>query len=219
MQLNNETVNILKNFNTINQSIVFKPGNVIATMSPSKTIMAKATIDNEIESTFGIYDLSRFLGTYSLFSNPKIEIKDKFMTISEGKKKINYTFAEPSLIVTPPDKEINFPEAEVEFELTADVLAEVTKALNVLSLPELAVSGDGEKTYIQAIDSKNPTGDIYSIEVGETSDTFKMIINADNLKILPGDYSVSISSKGLSHFKNSAIEYYVAVEGHSKYGE
>lgn len=219
MQLNTDTLNLLKAFSTINQSLVFHPGKELKTMSPSKTIMAMAKIEDEIPSTFGIYDLSRFLGTYSLFSNPKIKIEDKFMTISEGKKKINYVFAEPSLIASPPrGKSIELPSKDIEFELTADVLQEVMKAISVLSLPEFAVTGDGSNIFVQALDSRNPTGDIYSVEVGETEDTFKMIINAENMKIIPGTYNLAISKERLSHFSNEKVEYFVAVEGHSTYG-
>lgn len=218
MKFNNEAISILKNFTAINQSIVFKPGSVLSTMNPSKSIMAKAKIDEEIPSTFAIYDLSRFLGTLSLFNDPEITLFEKHMEINEGKKKINYTFTEPSLIVSPPNKEITFPEAEVNFILPASTLAEVTKALSVLSLPEFAVTGDGDKIYIQAIDSKKTSGDTYSVEVGDTKDTFRMIISADNMKVLPGDYDVKISSKGLSHFRSARVEYFIAVEQNSTFG-
>lgn len=219
MKFNNETIQILKSFSAINPSIVFKPGNVVSTMSPSKTIMAKATIAEEIPQKFAIYDLSRFLGTLSLFNSPEIELGEKSAVVSEGKTRISYTFTEPSLVVHPPEKEIKLPDPEVKFNITSASLGDVNKALSVLSLPELAVVGDGKNIYVQALDSKNPSGDVYSVEVGETKDHFKMIISADNMKVLPGDYSVSISSQGLSHFKNDKMEYFVAVEGSSKYGE
>lgn len=219
MKFNNEAITILKNFSGINPSIVFKPGTVLSTMSPSKTIMAKATIEEEIPNKFAIYDLSRFLGTLSLFNNHDIELQEKKMVISEGKKKISYTFTEPSLVVSPPEKEIKFPDAEVQFILNNDTLSEVSKALSVLSLPEVAITGNEGKVYVQALDSKNPSGDVYSVEVGETEDTFRMIISAENLKVLPGDYDVRISSAGLSHFKGTNIEYYIAIESNSTYGE
>lgn len=216
MKFSNETLKILKNFLSINPSIVFKPGKKLSTMSPSKTIMASVDISEEIPQTFGIYDLSKLLGVLSLFSDPDLELEEKKMVIKEGKKRINYTFTEPSLIVSPPEKEIKFPEAEVNFRLEEAHLKELRKAQSVLSLPEYAIIGDGKKVYAQAIDSKNPTSDIFSIEVGETNDNFKMIILADNLKIVDGDYNVSISSKGLSKFDGS-IKYYIAVEQHSEF--
>jgi len=217
MNFDNDTVNILKNFSSINPSLSFKTGDILSTISVNKTIMAKAKINQNIEKPFAIFDISRLLGTVSLFNNPTITLNDKYMTISEDKKKINYTFTEPSLIVSPPEREIKFPEPEVSFDLTASVLSEVTKALSVLALPEIAIKGDGEKVYVQAIDSKNPSGDIYSVEVGETKDTFRMIFAADNIKVLPGDYRVDISSAGLSRWDSPKVSYFVAVESSSTF--
>jgi len=217
MKLDTRTTQILKNFASINPSIMFKPGNRLATISAGKTVMARANITQEIPSAFAIYDLSRFLGTISLFTDPELNVDEKYMTIAQGKRKINYTFTEPSLIVTPPDKEIKLPDPEVAFSISADDLAEVMKALSVLSLPEIAVVGDGTDITVQAIDSKNPSGDTYSVNVGSTPATFKMIIRAENLKLLPGDYNVEISSKGLSRFSTADIEYFIAVESNSTY--
>lgn len=217
MNFDNRTLQILKNFATINPSILFKPGSVLATISPTKTIMAKAKINEKIEAPFAIYDLSRFLSTLSLFENPELSIQTGFMQIKQGSKKINYTFAEPSMIVSPPEKDINLPEPEVEFNLTADNLNELLKALSVLSLPEIAVVGDGSSISVQVLDSKNPSGDIYSVSVGETTKTFRMIFKAENLKLLPGTYDVKISSKGLSHFNSPEVEYYIAVESTSTF--
>ena len=217
MQLDSRTTQILKNFASINPSIMFKPGNKLSTISAGKTVMARANINQEIPSPFAIYDLSRFLGTLSLFNEPTLSVQEKYMEISQGKRKINYTFTEPSLIVTPPDKEIKLPDPEVAFSITADELAEVIKALSVLSLPEIAVVGDGSRITVQAVDSKNPSGDNYSVDVGETSNTFRMIIRAENIKLLPGDYNVQISSKGLSHFSSNDVEYWIAVETNSTF--
>lgn len=217
MKLDARTTQILKNFASINPSIMFKPGNKLSTISAGKTVMARANINQEIPSPFAIYDLSRFLGTISLFTEPTLNVQEKYMEISQGKRKLNYTFTEPSLIVTPPDKEIKLPDPEVSFSIAADELAEVLKALSVLSLPEIAVVGDGSRITVQAVDSKNPSGDNYSVDVGETSNTFRMIIRAENLKLLPGDYNVQISSKGLSHFSSNDVEYWIAVETNSTF--
>ena len=217
MKFNTRTLQVLKNFASINPSIMFKPGNKLATISAGKTVMARANIDQDIEGAFAIYDLSRFLGTLSLFNEPELTVQEKYMEISQGKRKINYTFTEPSLIVTPPEKDIKLPDPEVAFSISADELAEVMKALSVLSLPEIAVVGDGNSIAVQAVDSKNPSGDIYSVDVGTTAARFRMIIRAENIKLLPGDYNVEISSKGLSRFSTNDIEYFIAVESNSTY--
>lgn len=218
MKFDNETLQILKNYSTINHAILFQPGNTLSTISTSKTVMSKATISQEIPSSFAIYELSKFLATLSLFNDPDLKIEENKVVISEGKRKINYTFADPSTIVVPPSKEIKFPAAEVEFRLSSEELTELQKALSVLSLPEIAIVGDGKNIYATAVDSKNPSENVYSVQVGETDANFNMIIKAEYLRLLPGDYDVEISSKGLSRFTGKNVVYYIAVESTSTYG-
>jgi hypothetical protein len=221
MKFDEVTLQVLKNYSGINHAIMFREGNVLSTISANKTILAKATIEQNIPSDFAIYDLSRFLSTISLFDNPDVEIEENKLVLKEGRRRINYMFADPNTIIVPPTKEIKFPSPEVSFKLEAAILADFMKALNVLSLPEMTVVGDGENITLDAIDSKNPSADRYSVNVGksETSDKFTMIIKAEHLKILPGDYQIDISSKGLSHFKGNRVEYWISVESNSKYGE
>jgi hypothetical protein len=217
MKLDQRTILVLKNFSSINPSIVVKPGNVLTTMSPSKTILAKAKVNQEFED-FAIYDLSKFLGTLSLFNDPELTFNEKNVTISQDKRKVNYTYA-ASLdnIVSPPSKEIKLPEPEVEFDLLGETLQDALKALSVLSLPELAFIGDGKTVTLQTIDSKSPSADNYSVDVGETTNTFKMIFRAENIKMLPGNYKVQLSSKGLSKFSGNDIDYFVAIESNSTF--
>lgn len=217
MKFDTNTLQILKNFATINPSIVFKPGSVISTVSPTKTILARATIDQEIETEFGIGDLSRFLSTLSLFETPTIKTTDTALKIAGSGRNITYRYTSTDVIMSPPDKEINF-DPEVEFKLEGVEFQELTKALSVLMLPEVAVVGDGKKIQLQAVDTKNPSADSYSVEVGETTDIFNMIFLAENLKIMPGSYDVSISSQGLSRFKSDRLQYLVAVESNSTFG-
>lgn len=218
MKLTNELTNILKNFSTINPSLFFKAGDYVATISPSKTIMAKAKLPETNEKPFAIYDLSRFLSVMSLFSDPKIEISDKCMTISQDNRRINYYFADPSLIMSPPDKDIKIPTPEVRFNISSPMLNELLKAQSVLSLPEIAIVGQDGKCMVRAVDSKNSTSDNYSLDVGETSDTFNLVIKAENLKLMPSDYEVEVSSKGLAHFTGQYVEYWIAVESTSTFG-
>lgn len=218
MKFDAKTIQVLKNFANINPSIVFKAGTTLATISQTKTILAKAKLDQEITSSFGIYDLNRFLSTLSLFENPSIEVRETEMIIKSGSRKATYRFTPAELIMTPPEKDLKFPDAEVKFDLLGADLQECLKALNVLGLPEVAVVGDGKNIMLQAIDSKNPSCDIYSTTVGETEDKFRMIFRAENLKMVPGTYKVMIASRGLSKFYNDDIEYYISVESNSTFG-
>lgn len=218
MKLESRTMQILKNFSTINPSLMFKPGSIINTMSPNKTVLAKASIKEQIPSSFAIYDLSKFLGVLSLFDQPELQVEEKQMVIAGGQQKVRYTFASPDAIVIPSDKEVNMPETEIQFMLTADDLNKVMKAMGVMQLPEIAINGDSSEMSIQAIDSKNPSADSYRVVLGETQATFRMIFKAENIKIMQGDYDVSISSKGIGHFKGADVEYYIATEANSTFG-
>lgn len=218
MKLETRTLQILKNFASINPGILFKPGNTLNTMTATKTVFANAKIKEDIPSQFAIYDLSKFLGILSLFEQPELQVSEKQMIISSGQQNVRYTFASPDAIAYPT-KSITMPQSEIQFKLTVDDIGRVIKAMGVMQLPEIAVVGsDGEMT-IQAIDSKNPSSNTYRAVLRDTNLDFKMVFKADNiLKIMPGDYDVSISSKGIGHFNGADIEYYIATESNSTFG-
>lgn len=217
MKLSNNTTTILKSFAKINKSIVINPGNVLATMHNDKTIVAKATITEQFEQKFAIYDLDKFLSVLSLFTEPELTFQQKFVTISDGKRSINYTYAEESFITQPPKKDIKLPSEDIQFTLKADDLKAVERALSILELSEFSVLGNGEKIYLRAVNVKNPTSDVFSVEIGETKNTFNAIFRPENIRMLPSDYSVTISKAGFSHFSSNDLEYWVATEDTSTY--
>lgn len=217
MNLGNETLAILKSFSAINPSIQFREGSELKTISPTKTVLAKARLKDTIESTFSIYDLSRFLGVVSLFENPRYTVNENTLTIESSGRKVNYTFCDPSTIMIAPDKELNIGDAAVSFRMAKDHFGEVMKALGVMTLPDFVVVGNGSKIYLRATDTKNPSADQFNIEVGTTDKTFNVIFRTDNMKLMPRDYDVSISSKGISHFKAEDVEYWIAVESTSTF--
>lgn len=223
MKLEQRTLQVLKNYATINPSIMFKQGNVISTISPIQTVMSKATLPNQIPATFAIIDLSRFLGVLSLFESPEITLNENFLVVGDKNKQVQYTYADPKLIVAPGEKEIKLPSVDVSFQLENEDLQSVLKAMGVLGLPEIAISGEDGKINIEAINSKNPNGDKYSVQVNspisvvDKNAKFRMIITAENLKVLPGSYTVNVSSKGLIQLKGNDIEYWIATESSSSY--
>jgi len=217
MNLNNETLATLKSFSAINPSIQFQSGNELKTISPTKTVLAKAKLTESIDSTFAIYDLSRFLGVVSLFEDPTYTVNENTVTIQSSGRKVDYTFCDPSTIMIPPDKELNIGDADVEFKMSKEHFSEVMKALGVMSLPDFVVVGDGSKIYLRATDTKNPSTDQFNIEVGTTDKTFNVVFRTENMKLMPRDYQVSISSKGISHFSAEDVEYWIAIESSSTF--
>lgn len=217
MKIDTDTINVLKNFAKINPSIVVQEGNVLKTISPTKTIMAKAKVKTDFGKRFAIYNLDRFISIVSTFTDPEFKFGEKSVDISDNNKKQHYVYADENTVTKAPEKEINLPSVDVSFTLTNDDLRDVEKAAGILALPEIAVVGDGKNISLQAVDTKNPTGDVYSIVIGKTDKAFKAIFKAENIKIIPGEYEVNISSKGISHFSGEGVEYFIAVESNSTF--
>ena len=217
MKLNTRSVQVLKNFSTINPSIQFREGNTLKTISPNKTIMAKANLEDNIPQDFAIYDLSRFLGVSSLFADPEFELEERTVVITSTGRKVNYTFADPNTIVAPPNKDIDIGDVDISFDLKQENFAEIMKALGVMSFPELVVVGENGRIILRATDTKNPSADKYDIDLGETSRTFTAVFKTENIKILSDNYRVSLSSKGISHFASDDIEYWISIESNSTF--
>lgn len=218
MKLSKETVNLFKNFSGINSNILLKAGQEISTISAQKNVMSDTKVTETFPLDFGIYDLNEFLGAMSLFEDPELDFSEKFVTIKEGANSIKY-FAADASVLTVPTRKITFPDAEIEFTLTSTMLNMIHRTASVLRATDLQIIGDGSKITITVGDKKNVTGNSYSAHAGSTDKNFQANLKVENLKMLPGDYIVSISSKKISRFKASASElvYYVAVEADSTF--
>ena len=222
MKLSDNTLSLLKNFSTINQSILFKEGNKLRTISVMKNILAEATIEEDLPKDFGIYDLSQFLNGLGLHESPQLDFENEgHVIIKEGKSRSKYFFADPGCIITPPDKSLELPSEDVTFELRTDQLDKLLKAAGIYQLPDLAVVGDSNGVKIVVRDKKNETSNDFSITVGESSDIFSFNFKVENIKILPGTYEVVVSQKLLSRFtsKNHDLTYFIALEPDSTFGE
>ena len=221
MKLSDKTLTLLKNFSSINQSILFKQGSSLRTISVMKNILAEAQIDEDLPKDFGIYDLNQFLNGLGLHNSPELDFADaNYVVIKEGRMKSKYFFADPNVIVTPPDKEITLPSEDVTFELSTQQLDRLLKAAAIYQLPDLSVIGENGVVKVLVRDKKNDTSNSFSITVGETDKEFSFNFNVENIKILPGTYDVVVSQKLLSRFsaKNYDLAYYIALEPDSTFG-
>ncbi len=222
MKLSDKTLNILKNFSNINQSILFKQGNKLRTISVMKNILAECTIQEEIPKDFGIYDLNQFLNGLSLYQNPELDFSNEgYLSMKEGKMRSKYFFADPNIIIVPPDKEIVVPSEEVTFDLDTQQLNNLLKAAAIYQLPDFCVVGEAGVVKLVVTDKKNDTSNDVSVIVAETENEFSFNFKVENIKIIPGTYEVSISKKLLSKFssKNYDLNYYIALEPDSTYDE
>ena len=221
MKLSEKTLTVLKNFAGINNSILVKEGTQLRTMSVAKNILAEAEIDEEFPRQFGVYDLNQFLNGLSLHQDPDMDFSEEsYLTIREGRRKVKYFFADPQVIISPPDKQITLPSEDVHFQLESTSLDKLLKAAAVYQLPDLCVVGEAGVVKLVVRDKKNDTSNEYAVVVGETDKEFTFNFKVENIKIIPGSYDVVVSSKLLSEFTNSNynLKYYIALEPDSTFG-
>ena len=213
--ISKSTIEVLKNFCSINKSIVIKPGNKVSTLSINKNILAIADVEESFDSQISIYDLGVFLGGLSLFDSPKIDTtQSNYVTVSDqrGKSKTRFFYADPDIITQPPEKEINIPSEDVKFRLEAGTLQQLQRAASVYQLPDLCLFCSDGTMNLCVTDKKNDTSNSYSVEVGESSDEFCYCFKVENLKLLAGDYNVTISKQNVALFQGEGIKYFIALE-------
>ncbi|MCH1473520.1 MAG: hypothetical protein L7V85_06370 [Bacteroidia bacterium] len=224
MEISENTMSILKNFSEINSNILFKEGNAIRTMSEARNVLATAHVDQDFPQQFGIYDLKEFIGVLSLVDKPNLQFTDESVTIGDtsGRSKIRYFFS-PEETLTTPQKDINMPECEVRFTLDGETLNKLKGAASTLGHEEVSITpGEGVLT-LSVLDKDNSTSNTYSIDVPydtKPDSSFNLVINISNLRLIPGNYEVSISSKLISEFKNKDVNvtYWIALEKSSTLG-
>ena len=220
MKLSDSTLAVLKNFAGINNSILVKKGNQLRTISVAKNILAEAEIPEDFPRDVAIYDLNQFLNGLSLHQDPNLDFtEDSHITIKEGRRRVKYFYADPQVIIAPPEKEINLPTQEVCFQLESSSLEKLVKAAAVYQLPDLSVIGENGEITMVVRDKKNDTSNEYAVNVGETDKDFEFNFKMENIKIIPGSYNVVMSSKLLSEFTNTQynLKYFIALEPDSTY--
>mgnify|MGYP001444196371 FL=1 len=219
MKLSDTTISVLKNYSSINQNLKIDAGNNLVTMSAMKNIVAKSKVEETFEKDIAIYDLNEFLAALSLFESPELDFEDDHVMISnEGKtSSCKYWYSDPS-VVTTVSNPIEMPESEVSFTLSSDELSNITKAAAVIGVPDMVL----ENGSLRVTDKKNQTANAFSMNVAQDIKhlNYAFWFKVENLKLMPGTYDVSVSSKKISHFKNTNvdIEYYIALEPESHYG-
>jgi hypothetical protein len=221
MKLSEKTISLLENFASINQSILVKKGTKLRTISVMKNILAEAEVDENFEKDFGIYDLPQFLNGVGLMNDPDIDLKhDSYMIIREGRStRVKFAFADPEVIVSPPEKAIELPSRDVCFQLDSTHLHKLLKAAQVYGLTDLSAVGNGEEITLVVSDRKNDNSNEFALTVGKTDKTFEFNFKIENIKLMPGSYDVVISKKLLAEFTNPSynLKYFIALEPDSSY--
>lgn len=215
MKLSEATLNVLKNFSSINSGLVLQKGNVQKTISPEKTILAEVELEDAIPEQFGIYDLNTFLGNVTTLNNPELEFTSDSVIMSDSDIRMNFYSCAANLIVSPPDKELVMKQIDVSFTLTHAVLTKLLRLSSMNSLPNLSVIGKNGEIRLQTHERANDTSNFASIKINDyTGEDFSVSFKTENIKLLADDYDVEIMIGGFAKFtaKNKKIKYWIAVE-------
>lgn len=215
MKLSENTLNVLKNFSSINSGLVLQKGNVQKTISPEKTILAEVELEDAIPEQFGIYDLNTFLGNVTTLNNPELSFTADSVIMSDSDIRMNFYSCAVNLIVSPPDKELVMKQIDVRFTLTNAVLTKLLRLSSMNSLPNLSVIGKNGEVRLQTHEKANDTSNFASIKIGDhTGDDFSVSFKTENIKLLADDYDVEIMIGGFAKFtaKNKKLKYWIAVE-------
>jgi len=223
MQLNDNTMAVLKNFASIQPNIVLSEGNTVKTIAEAKNVMAVAKLDQEFSSTVGIYNLDEFLAVLGLVDTPELAFGDEFVTVSDstGRSSVKYFYSDQS-ILTSPAKDIPMPDAEVKFTLDLATLNKVRRAAGALGHEKMTITANDGSIKLSVVDNTDATSNAFEITVPGSYETedFTFVMNIANLKLIDGDYDVSVSSRLISEFMNTSTDvvYYIALEKSSTYG-
>ena len=221
VKISKETLSVLKNFSQLNSNLLVKQGNMINTITGAKNVMAEATIEENFEVEFGIWDLNKFLGTVSLFDSPSFEFGEKSVRISGNNgSAVTYYYSEPSLL-TVVNKKVQMPETVISFEFTESMFSDLQRAASVLQLPDMSIRSEGGEIVAVALDKKDPTSNNYTVVLDDyrSDASFNFNFKIDNMKMLAGDYQVDICESVVSSFtnKNVDVKYWIALETDSTY--
>jgi len=224
MELSENTLNVLKNYSGINPNMMIRSGNTLKTISEARTVLSTAVVDANFPKDFGIYDLNEFMGVLSLVDTPRLKFEDEYVVVNDstGRSKVKYFYSSEDTLTTP-QKDITMPETNVKFVLTNDTLNRLKKAASTLGHSEISISGKDGVLSLSVVDSQNMTSNAFSIDIDGEFDndaTFNFILSTNNLKILPGDYTVEISKKLISQFSHTSLDvkYWIALEKTSTFG-
>jgi hypothetical protein len=215
MKLSENTLSVLKNFSTINSGIVLQKGNVQKTISPEKSILVEAEIEDALPEQFGIYDLNQFLGNVSTLNNPDLTFSENTVLMSDGEITFNYYSCSINLIVSPPDKELKLKQVDVSFTLTNANLSKLLRLAAMNNLTHLSVVGKNGEIRLQTHEKANDTSNYASFKLNDyNGEDFTASFKVENIKLIPGDYDVEIQLGAFAKFvsKSGKIKYFIALE-------
>lgn len=211
MKLSNETIEILKNFATINPSLMVRKGNILRTVTANKTVMASATLKETFPTEFGIHDLTRLIMVLSAYDNPTIDFESGYIKISDGPSDTKYHHSAAETVTQPPSKDVELPDIDANFTITNQALVKVIRLSNGLGLPNIVLHGNGGKSYLTGTNVLEEGADSTSYEVGTADKNYRAVFDVEHMKMLFRDYNVKVSA-GVAYFESTQgdVRYWVA---------
>lgn len=224
MQLNETTMEVLKNFASIQKNLLITEGDTVKTIADAKNVMAVAKLNQSFDKSFGIYDVDQFLSALGLVDDPTLDLGDRYVTVkdSSGRSSVKYFYSDADILTTV-SKDIPMPESEVRFKLDEATLGRVRRAAGTLGHEKMTITATEGGVLLSVVDNTDDTSNVFSITVPGSydSENFSFVMNIANLQLLSGNYDVEVSSRLISKFTNESIDvcYYIALEKSSTYGE
>jgi len=215
--LSEQTLQVLKNYSTINSSILIREGNQLKTISVGENALAQYSCEESFPQTFGIYDLNQFLAGLTLFQNPVLEFdNENYVTIRSRGRSAKYFFSDPEITLkSAPEKNIKFPGADIDFNITWEDITSLQKAAAVYNLTDLVFKSENNEISLYLRDSENETSNDYCQTIaGDTTGDYELVLKVEHLRLQPGDYHVKVSKHLVSEWRHQRLDlvYYIALE-------
>jgi len=213
MKISTGTLDVLKNFATINTNILVRQGNTLSTISTGKNIFARAELSESFPKEFAIYDLNSLLSLLTLMEDTNIDFQDESLKVSKGTSVFEYYYADPNIIVSAPDKTIDVDNF-FQFDVTKDDVDMILKAAAITAAPMLSVVGKGGEVVVTVSDPSTPKSNSFRQVIGTTDKEFDARLAVENFKVIPGSYSVTLSQKKFMFLESSKgdLKYWLALE-------
>ena len=213
MKISNDTLSVLKNFAGVNTNILIREGNVLSTISAGKNIFARATVAERFDREFAIYDLNSLLSLLTLMEDTDVAFGDESITVSKDRSLFEYYYADPEIIVSAPDKQIEVDDY-FTFDLSATDLNMVMKAVGITAAPMMSIIGDGSEVVLTVGDPATAKSNSFKQVISASEKKFAAHLQIENLKVISGDYRIIISEKRFMHLinTNTDVKYWLALD-------
>lgn len=220
MKIDPYTISVLENFASINPAVWINEGNILETVSPSKSVIARATVETTFPKSFGLYRVAQLINVLSMYSDADVTFENTYLTVSSGMRSTKLSYGDPKLCEPcQVPAGYKFPSSNIKASISGVVIKDLSKAARTLSVEDYTLQGDGERLLAVATSNSKPGSNFHTVQLGHTTNTFKAIMKHSNVTLLPEDYEVEIIAGDLPSIKfaSSRVQYIVALDESSEF--